>query len=230
MLLWVHTIALPDPAHPQGPDPGDRVAAVLASGGSGSQPALSRRAALGAAVLLAATGCDLNAESSRPPPSEAGPASASSTATPSTPTQTAAAGTGAASPDADLLLLDQTREAIATMLEVVVATRRAKPTLRGPLRRLQDMHQAHLGALDSADPDTISRTEKDLTADEPSTVRSPSGTDVRSAVVSLERREPRLQQPLADASLAAASGEFARLLASMHASMAQHLTLLPRVR
>lgn len=195
---------------------------MLVSGRSGSQPTVSRRAVLGAAVLLAATGCELDAGSSQP---ASGDASPPATATAATPTPSAAApSSGDVSADQDLLLLDQARAAITTMLGVVVATERTRPSLRRSLRGLQQMHEAHLAALDTAGP------TPSPSADSAEKAPAAAGNDVQSAARTLERRETRLQQQLVGAALAAASGEFARLLASMNASIGQHLTQLPRVQ
>jgi HPt (histidine-containing phosphotransfer) domain-containing protein len=68
------------------------------------------------------------------------------------------------------------------------------------------LHRAHLEALDAEVPDA--RPVRDVPAD------------------AVRRREQRLQQQLADAALAAASGALARLLASMSAAVRQQLVVL----
>lgn len=154
----------------------------------------------GAGVVLG--GCDLDAGS--------GPAD------PAGPTET----TGAApvrSPDADLRLLADARGLVLDASILVAACRDAFPSSRSRLASVAELHREHLRALDEAGPAADSAT--------PSPPRPAISPGVAARRV--RRQEERLQRRLAQLAAGAASGGFARLLASMSAGVAQHLDRLP---
>lgn len=165
--------------------------------------ALSRRGAL--AVALAGvgtgvvTGCDLD-------PRATGP---------TTPTPTAGA-PSAPGTDTDLLLLDEAREATAQALALVVTVGARYPRLRGAMRPLAALHEAHAEALEDAGPDG------------PAEVPGPEVEGAASSALARVRlEEARLRRRLAAWSVQAGSGSFARLLASMSAGVAAHLADVP---
>ena len=150
-------------------------------------------------VVVLTSGCDLD------PRAEPGP-----------PAPTTGAPTDPAA-DADLVLLDDVRAGVGTALALVEATRRRHPTLRPLLRPLALAHRAHDAVLADAGRGS------DGAQDPAPPVRGDPGR----ALSALRGRETRLQRDLSDAAVQAGSGGFARVLASMSASVAQHLTLLP---
>ncbi len=106
---------------------------------------------------------------------------------------------------------------VASALATVTSVRRAVPMLRpslGPLRRL---HATHLETLDEAGPGS-----GEGSVDSPTAVG-----DAAEALDRLRRDELRLQRRLAAMAVAAASGPFARMLASMSAGVAAHVADLP---
>jgi len=150
--------------------------------------------------VVATAGCDLGPRTSR-------------TAEPA-PTSGAPAEPGE---DADRLLLDDLRALLLGASGLVATTRDTCRELRRPLAPLAALHRAHLAVLDEAggSDDAIQR---------------PGPSPERRATEALARvrqREERLRSRLADASVRAGSGEFARLLASMSAGVAAHLADLP---
>lgn len=167
-----------------------------------SRTLVSRRAtlavgAVGAAVL--AGGCDLD------PRAEQAPV-APTTGAPTDPDE-----------DADLVVLGEVRASVSEALALVEATRRRHSVLRAPLRLLSVAHRAHDSQLAAAGRDAGG------TPDAPPSVRR----DAAGALAEVRARETRLQRQLSEAAVQAGSGGFARLLGSMSASVAQHLTLLP---
>lgn len=162
---------------------------------------LSRRTALGAAAAAAAavaTGCT-SSDDSRP--------SATRTASPSHSPGT--------DPDVKIAATALAKE--RAMLERVSATARRHPRLAATLDGTRAAHRAHVALLTKAVPD-----------DTP--YRSPSpraGSSVRvprkpvPALSALAAAERRLGDAGARSSLAARSGPFARLLASMSAAASQ---------
>lgn len=165
-----------------------------------SRTLVSRRATLAAGAVVLAGGCDLD------PRAEPSPAM---------PTTGAPADPGG---DTDLVLLDAVHASVRETLASVEAIRRRHPTLRAALRPLAAAHRAHDAEL------TEAGRGPDGTGAAPPGVR---GGPAR-ALAQVRGRETRLQRQLAEAAVQAGSGGFARLLGSMSASVAQHLTLLPR--
>ncbi|MEP9364529.1 hypothetical protein ABLE68_16300 [Nocardioides sp. CN2-186] len=100
------------------------------------------------------------------------------------------------SPDPDVALVD------GVVAQLSVALRAAT---RAGNADLVQLHRAHLRALDGS---------------------ARHGADARVPRVSLREREKVLQAGLANASMAAQSGELARLLASMSAAVSQRLVTL----
>jgi hypothetical protein len=92
----------------------------------------------------------------------------------------------------------------ASLVDEVVAEITATAALSGRVPALTAMHTAHLTALEAAPP-------------------TPGAAPRRQ----LRRAERDLQAFLADAAGRAESGPLARLLASMSASVAQHVAVLP---
>lgn len=150
----------------------------------------------GAVGLVAITACDT--DDLRPPKDDA-QSSAATSPTPST----------SAATDPDTLLVDRVNTAIIGASLTVAAARRL-PRLRRPLASLQSTHLAHLAALDG-----------ELEGPQP-----PRPTSAAAALRNVRAGEQRLQRTLVDAALEARSGALARLLASMSASVSQHLAAL----
>jgi hypothetical protein len=160
----------------------------------------TRRGALtGALGLVVLTACDV--DDLRPPEDSATPV----------PSPTPGS-TGTPAPDADTALVDATALEIASVLASVDGVRRSFPRLRPQLQPLVRMHTSHLSALDSQD---VSGT-----AAAPGTTRD-------AALAGVVAAEQGLQARLAVAAVEAQSGALARLLASMSASVSQHLAVLP---
>ena len=152
----------------------------------------------GAAVVTA--GCDLDprtAQPAEPAPTSGGPTDPGE--------------------DADRLLLDDLRVLLLGVSGLVATARDTYQDLRRPLAPLAALHRAHLAVLDEAggsdDPTGWPGQLPELRATE--------------ALARVRVREERLRSRLADGSVRAGSGEFARLLASMSAGIAAHLADLP---
>ncbi|MFC7494855.1 MULTISPECIES: hypothetical protein [unclassified Nocardioides] len=90
------------------------------------------------------------------------------------------------------------------LVDEVVAQVTATAALTGREPALTEMHTAHLAALEAEAPTAAAASRKQL-----------------------RRAERDLQEFLVDAAMRAESGPLARLLASMSASVAQHLAALP---
>ena len=162
--------------------------------------AVSRRGAVFGGAGLVLTGCDLD------PRADPTPSPAPTSGAPADP-----------SVEADLALLTEARSIVLSALATVTGLRGAIPVLRpvlGPLRRL---HATHLGVLEKAGPSSSEDAADSLTV----------VGDASEALAGLRRDELRLQRRLADLAVAAASGAFARMLASMSAAVAAHLAALP---
>jgi hypothetical protein len=114
--------------------------------------------------------------------------------------------TGDADPDPDQDIVDEVVALVTRTWAVVVSA-----GLGARLGQLQRMHEAHLEVL-GATP-----VNKTAPASGPEEKRYQRALD----------RERRLQRGLATAAVEASSGALARLLASMSASVAQHLAALP---
>jgi hypothetical protein len=161
----------------------------------------TRRGALGGALgLVLVSACDV--DDLRPPEDEATPV----------PSPTPGA-SGTPQPDADTALAEDAAYDIAGAQVIVDGVRRSFPRLRDRLQPLARMHRAHLAVL------------------EPRTASSVPAPDVggtpAEALERVRTAEQALQRALASAAVEARSGALARLLASMSASVSQHLAVLP---
>lgn len=116
-------------------------------------------------------------------------------------------------PDADTVLVESLVAMVVGAQETVRLARRRFTSLRPALKPLVLMHRRHL--------DVLLQTEQQVR----SSVRVPrSAADALREVRTAERD---LQNELADGAVQSHSGALARLLASMSASVAQHLAELP---
>ena len=159
--------------------------------------AVLRAGLVGAAATALVAGCDTGDEIA--PPTSAGSTSAA-TVDPTDQPRTP-----------DEVLVDDVLAGLTTALTLLTAARRV-PSLRPAVGPLLRAHRQHVSVLDG----------------EPDTAR-PAGPLPDAAVVlrRVRRSERSLQVALVDAAEQAESGALARLLASMSASVTQHLTLLP---
>jgi hypothetical protein len=111
----------------------------------------------------------------------------------------------------DEALVDQVLAGLGTALTVVVHARKS-PVLRQQLLPLLRAHRRHVDVLDGQPP-----------------VAPPGpATDPAASLRAVRRSEVQLQAALVDAAGRAESGALAKLLASMSASVTQHLAVLPR--
>ncbi len=163
----------------------------------------TRRGALtGALGLVVLSACDV--DDLRPPEDDAAPAPSPTPGSTDTP-----------EPDADTALVDATGTDIAGALAVVEAARSSVPRLRPQLQPLVRMHRAHLAALEiQGDP-----------AAPPG-----AGSTRDQALAGVVAAQQGLQARLVERAVEAQSGALARLLASMSASVSQHLAVLPSGR
>jgi hypothetical protein len=115
-------------------------------------------------------------------------------------------------PDADSVLVGGVVAAIAAAQSVVEAALTAAPALAPTLDPLAATHAAHRELLAAAAPD----------APTASPVDGGTTTDRASAVAAVRREERRLRRGVERASLAASSGDLARVLAVMAGALAQH--------
>jgi hypothetical protein len=111
----------------------------------------------------------------------------------------------------DETLVDDVLDDLAAAVDVVVAAR-AFRALRQSLAPLLRAHRAHVDVLEG---------EIDAGSD----AEAPANAD--AALLAVRRSERALQASLVDAAQRAESGALARLLASMSASVTQHLAVLP---
>ena len=161
----------------------------------------TRRGALGGALgLVLVSACDV--DDLRPPEEETTPVPSPTPGATETP-----------EPDADTVLAEGAASGIASALVVVDGVRRAFPRLRGRLQPLARMHRAHLAVLEPSD--------------DPSSAAPDVGGTPAEALERVRTAEQALQRTLAGAAVEAQSGALARLLASMSASVSQHLAVLP---
>lgn len=175
-------------------------------------PRVSRRATLGglvtalgggAALLLA--GCDASPAPENPAPPAPG------------------AGTPLATEErsdeeVDADLLDRVVAGTTSAESLLAATVVQHPGLAGALSGLQAMHAAHRAVLAAS-----------LDGDPTGAVLVPPVPGrSRRALAAVRRHENELQRQLARLALDARSGQFARILASMAAAVAQHVSTLPR--
>lgn len=164
-------------------------------------PLVRRRAVLGVGVagVVALTGCDSGEDIA--PPGASG--SAGPTATPASPEP--------AEQTPDEALVDEVLTALGAALAVLVQARKAA-VARPSVTLLLRAHRAHVRALEG----------------EPDAPAPPGPSPDPAAVLRLVRQSERgLHTALVDAAGRAESGALARLLASMAASVSQHLALLP---
>lgn len=118
-------------------------------------------------------------------------------------------------PDADVVLLGTVLAALDATVALVAATTQRHPRLVSGLQPLLEVHAAHRAVLDEA-----AEVEQDAAA--PPTVPGRPGV----ALDGVRRSETRLVATLRESTGTALSGDFARALASMAASLTQHLTVL----
>ena len=165
-------------------------------------PTVRRRTALhtclaGGAATVLVSGCDTGDEIAPPAPGES---ASTASVTPTDPERTP-----------DEVLVDEVLAGLTTAL-TLLATARRIPSLRPAVGPLLRAHRQHVQVL-----------EGELGSP------GPAGPLPDEAVVlrRVRRSERALQVALVDAAERAESGALARLLASMSASVTQHLTLLP---
>ena len=118
--------------------------------------------------------------------------------------------------DADADLVKTATEAIGRVADGLTAVAFQHVGLAAALEPLTTMHDAHLQLLT---PNPASAALAPIASDESS----------RAALTRVRRDEARLQIQLADLATSAVSGTLARALASMSASIAQHLAVLPEI-
>ena len=117
-------------------------------------------------------------------------------------------------PDADQRLVARTaRDVVRTRLAVTAAVDRHR-VLAGPLGPLLRMHLAHVRALGGA-------------AGRRRAVGQERSAEAAGALQAIRVVEAAHRHRLEAAALGAASGDLARLFASMSAAVAQHLAVLP---
>jgi hypothetical protein len=160
---------------------------------------LSRRTALASAALspLALGACDID------PPRRDEPASGDSS--PASPT-----------PSDDALLVASLVTAITEAEGVVAAVRSAHPDLAPALDPLATAHSAHRELLAEAAPE--------VSGDDPVATGAPAAR--AAALAAVRRVERRLQRQVSRGCTQAASGDLARVLASITGSLAQHAVAL----
>lgn len=160
---------------------------------------VSRRTAVGGTLAAVLVGPALATGCTPDPPSPA-PA-------PGAPTEP--------EPDADVVLLGTVLGAIDGAAALLAATADRHPRLAAGLQPLVDAHAAHRGVLDGA-----AEVEPEVAATPTVPGRPPVAID------RVRRTETRLVDTLREATGAAQSGDLARALASMAASVTQHLTVI----
>lgn len=162
------------------------------------RPLVRRRTVVtGLAATFLAAGCD-NGDEIAPPESSGSPSAGSESP---------------AEPESqDEALVEDVVGALFGAIDVLVAARRVAPELRPSMTPILRAHRQHVEVL-----------EGEGAASAP----SPGPGDAASALRDVRRSERRLHVTLVDAAGRAESGALARLLASMSASVTQHLSLLP---
>jgi hypothetical protein len=167
------------------------------------RPLVRRRTALaGLAATLLVAGCDTG-EDVTPPSAEPTPSATGTTGT-----------TDERTPDE--VLVDEMLSDLGSAIGVLTAARGFR-TLRKPLAPLVRAHRAHVDVLEG---------EVDTGTDTGTGVETPANLEL--ALLAVHTSERALRTSLVDAAVRAESGALARLLASMSASVAQHLAALPR--
>lgn len=119
-------------------------------------------------------------------------------------------------PPEDSALVVSVVAAVIAAVDVVTATSATTPALATRLEGLARAHAAHRDLLVGAIPDSDVPT--------PAVVSVPARPG--AALAAVRRSEQRLLRTLRDSCGAAASGDLARVLASMAASVSQHLASL----
>ena len=168
---------------------------------------VSRRTAVGAALAGTLAGSGLVAGCSLDPPD----ADSSAGSTDGSPDASAAE----PEPDADVALLASVLAALDGTAALAAATLARHSRLDATLQPLVDVHALHRAVLDE-------EAEVDQDA-------APAPVVPARAAVALDRvrrAETRLADTLREATVTAQSGDFARALASMTASLSQHLAVL----
>jgi hypothetical protein len=171
-------------------------------------PTVRRRTALaGAFGSVAATvlagGCDHGDDLGSPPGT-----SSPSPKSPSSPLSASSSDAAARTPDE--ALVDGTIEQLTAAYAVLVSARRFR-ALRRPLAPLVLARRRHVEVLDGHLAHGV----------------APTPADPAAALQAVRRSERQLQGALVDAAGRAESGALAKLLASMSASVSQHLATLP---
>jgi hypothetical protein len=115
--------------------------------------------------------------------------------------------------DADAALVSDAKTALVDQLASLTAITRRHRGLAGLVQPLQEAHAAHLAALGGNDLLDVVSIATDRSS--------------AAAVARVRREETALQQKLADLAGRVTSGPLARALASMSASLAQHLAAMP---
>jgi len=127
-----------------------------------------------------------------------------------------ASGKPVAAPPEDSALVASVVAAVSAAADLVAAASAVAPALASRLDILGRAHAAHLDLLVGAVPD----------ADVPTPGAAPVPARPARALADVRRSEQRLLRTLRDACVDAASGDLARVLASMAASVSQHLAIL----
>lgn len=115
--------------------------------------------------------------------------------------------------DADAGLVAEARAALASQVASLAGIVERHRGLSGLVQPLRLAHTAHLEVLGGAAPSGEVAVTKDRSS--------------AAAVARVRREEAALQKTLADLAGRATSGQLARALASMSASIAQHLAAMP---
>jgi hypothetical protein len=118
--------------------------------------------------------------------------------------------------DADKALVDKAVAAIAHQVALVESVSRDHIGLAGALASVLAAHKAHFRVLAPADPLEVATNHA-------------VGETARAGLAKVRRREIVLQAELAGFAADAVSGTLARALASMSASIAQHLAVFPTI-
>ncbi len=163
------------------------------------RPLVRRRTVVtGLAATFLAAGCD-NGDDIAPPESSGSPSAGSES--PAEPEQSR-----------DEALVEDVVGALFGAIDVLVAARRVAPELRPSVTPILRAHRQHVEVL-----------EGEGEVSPPTQIPG----DAAAALRDVRRSEHRLHVTLVDAAGGAESGALARLLASMSASVTQHLSLLP---
>lgn len=137
---------------------------------------------------------------------------------------------GSTGHDPDVALLHRVADATETMVALYEAVLRRHRSLRRDLRPLLATHRAHAAALGDAapsgrvSPDGPRRRGRTPSPQSMAVPRRP-----RQALLRVRAAERKAAEELLGATRRAASGPFARLLASMSAASSQHVRVLAQV-